>query len=230
MALGGRPKEDGGHIPLKITVDKFCSEALDKISKGKKSKFIEDVLKPVLEQLDPNDSSIFVWKIDAWITKNIQDAAAKGNFKQVQALAYLANKLKDALGDARNLCGTPPSDFNASGSLQAERVTTPSNLKEETAKDLKAMEKAFDQAAFDKRQTDHAFRIFIRLWISSKNNLAKEWIYKSKAVRQLNNEMKAIEGYSPQDKAMTTAPWTARGKRIRELKAKIVREALQHWT
>jgi hypothetical protein len=51
VALGGRPKEQGGHKPYKLSFDKFTSDALEKIRKhGNISKFVEDRLKPELEQ------------------------------------------------------------------------------------------------------------------------------------------------------------------------------------
>jgi hypothetical protein len=107
MALGGRPKEQGGHKPLKISVDKFVAEALEKV--GNKSQFIESVAYPVLKKLDPGEASVFLWEIDAYISQHIKAATNNRNFEQVQALSWLADQLEDA----RKLCGNPPSNYNA---------------------------------------------------------------------------------------------------------------------
>lgn len=101
MALGGRPKEEGGHKPLKISVNKFVREALEKV--GNKSQFLESVARPVLEKMDPGEGSVFLWKIDVYISQGIIVAAKEGNFSQVQALGWLASLLEDA----RKLCGIP---------------------------------------------------------------------------------------------------------------------------
>lgn len=105
MALGGRPKEQGGHKPLKISVDKFVAQALEKVDN--KSQFIEKVVRPVLEQLDPGEASAFLWQIDVYISQQIIVATNNANFKQAQALSWLAGQLEDA----RKLCGIPPADF-----------------------------------------------------------------------------------------------------------------------
>lgn len=105
MALGGRPKEEGGHKDLKISVNKFVREGLEKV--GNKSQFIEKLARPVLEKLDPGEASVFLWRIDIYISQGIIQAAKKGDFKQVNALSWIANSLEDA----RGLCRLPPSNF-----------------------------------------------------------------------------------------------------------------------
>ena len=104
LALGGRPEEEGGHKPLKISVDKFVAQGLEKV--GNKSQFLESVARPVLEKLDPGEASVFLWKIDIYLSQGIVVAAKEGNFSQVQALGWLANQLEDA----RKLCGIPQSN------------------------------------------------------------------------------------------------------------------------
>jgi hypothetical protein len=101
----GRKKEQGGHTRINLSVEKFVSDALGKV--GNRSQFAEKVMKPVLEKLDPAEASVFVWRIDAYIIQGISKAAQQEDFKQVQALAYLASCMEDA----RKLCGVPPSDF-----------------------------------------------------------------------------------------------------------------------
>lgn len=103
MVLGGRPKEQGGHKPLKISVDKFVAQGLEKV--GNKSQFLESVARPVLEKMDPGEASIFLWQIDIYLSQGIIAATKEGNFGQVQALGWLASQLEDA----RKLCGIPQS-------------------------------------------------------------------------------------------------------------------------
>jgi hypothetical protein len=107
LALGGRPKEQGGHKPLKISVDKFVADGLEKVNN--KSQFLEEVARPILEKLDPGDASIFLWQIDAYISQGIIQAGKKGDYKQIQALGWLAEQLRDA----RKLCGIPPPEYKS---------------------------------------------------------------------------------------------------------------------
>lgn len=108
MALGGRPKEEGGHTPLKITVNEFVARALEKVDN--KSQFLESVARPVLEKLDPGEASSFLWNVDAYLKQGIAKATQEGNFTLVQTLSWLAGQLEEA----RQLCGPPPSDFRFS--------------------------------------------------------------------------------------------------------------------
>ncbi len=115
MALGGRPKEQGGHKPLKISVDKFVAQGLEKV--GNKSQFLESVARPVLEKMDPGEASVFLWQIDTYLSRGIVVAAKQGNFSQVQALGWLANQLEDA----RNLCGIPPLEMKLQKNQEASK-------------------------------------------------------------------------------------------------------------
>lgn len=126
MAIGGRPKEEGGHRPLKISIDKFVSEGLEKV--GNKSQFLEKLARPVLEKLDPGEASFFLWRIDVYISQGIIQATKKGDFKQVNALSWLANSLEDA----RKLCGVPPSNFKFS----QEALTVQDKLISDYFKDI----------------------------------------------------------------------------------------------
>jgi len=105
----GRPKEEGGHKRINISVDNFTEKALTKIrdGDGNISKFIEKQLKPVLENLDPGEASIHVWRIEAYLSQQIIKATAQSKPDLVIALASIANALKDF----RNLCGISPRNF-----------------------------------------------------------------------------------------------------------------------
>lgn len=110
----GRPKEQGGHKRINVTVEKFVSDALQKVPN--KSQFLEKVARPVLEQLDPGEASVYVWKIEMFISQGIIKATQEGNFKQAQALGWLADQLEDA----RALCGMPPSNLEFSALKSTE--------------------------------------------------------------------------------------------------------------
>lgn len=105
----GRPKEEGGHKRIDISVDEFTDKALDKIRKGdgNVSRFIEKQLKPVLENLDPGEASIHVWRIESYLRQQIIKATKQNKPGTVQALASIGN----ALDDFRKLCGIPPLDY-----------------------------------------------------------------------------------------------------------------------
>ncbi|MGB9778670.1 MAG: hypothetical protein ACPLW8_04620 [Candidatus Bathyarchaeales archaeon] len=106
MALGGRPKEEGGHKPLKISVDDFVYNALNKVEN--KSKFIEETLRPILKQFDPGDMCQFVSEIYQKIAQEILQATREERYDKVAALATLALSLEDY----RKLC-TPNSETYA---------------------------------------------------------------------------------------------------------------------
>ncbi len=118
MALGGRPKEEGGHKPFKLSFDKFTSQALEKIREGNGniSGFVESELSPVLKQLDPGESSIHIWRIEQYLAGRIIDAASNGEFETVKALGSIGNALKDY----RKLAGIPPSDSEIQQSAYAQ--------------------------------------------------------------------------------------------------------------
>jgi hypothetical protein len=98
MALGGRPKEEGGHKPLKISVDDFVYSALNKVEN--KSRFIEETLRPILKQFDPGDLCQVVSEIYEKIAQEIIYATKKGKYDKVAALAAFALSLEDY----RKLC------------------------------------------------------------------------------------------------------------------------------
>lgn len=106
MALGGRPKEEGGHKPLKISVDNFVYNALNKVEN--KSKFIEETLRPILKQFDPGDMCQFVSETYKKIAQEILQATREGRYDKVAALAAFAISLEDY----RKLC-TPSSETYA---------------------------------------------------------------------------------------------------------------------
>lgn len=123
MALGGRPKEEGGHKPLKISVDDFVYRALNKVEN--KSRFIEETLRPILKQFDPGDMCQVVSDIYKKIAQEIIQATKIGKYDKVAALAAFANSLEDY----RKLC-SPFSEtyFQRDYSEYPHRVTVGGGL------------------------------------------------------------------------------------------------------
>lgn len=109
----GRPKEEGGHLRINFSAEKFVAEALKKVDN--KSKFLESVARPVLKKMDPGEASVFLWQVDALIIRGISKATREGDFEQIQSLGWLASQLDDA----RNLCGIPPENLTSEGSSGA---------------------------------------------------------------------------------------------------------------
>jgi hypothetical protein len=98
MALGGRPKEEDGHKPLKISVDNFTYNALEKIEN--KSKFIEQCMRPILEQFDLGEATEILKMVDEMISREIIEATKERKYDKAVALATLGNCFRDF----RKLC------------------------------------------------------------------------------------------------------------------------------
>lgn len=105
-ALGGRPKEEGGHKRIDITLDKETRRKLEKFKRqgGNVSKFIENEIKPVLKNLDPGQQSTHIYRIEAYLSYEIIEAVNKGDFETVRVLGDLAK----AIDDYRKLAHIPP--------------------------------------------------------------------------------------------------------------------------
>lgn len=58
MSLGGRPSEEGGHRAIHVSLNEATRRRLEKVEKGKKSKFIENVLHDALKGMDPPDETV----------------------------------------------------------------------------------------------------------------------------------------------------------------------------
>ena len=108
-ALGGRPREEGGHKRIDISLDKETRRKLEKFKKrgGNVSQFIEREIKPVLEKLDPGEQAIHIYRIEAYLSKQILEAVNKGDFETVKILGSVAK----AIDDYRRFTGIPPLDY-----------------------------------------------------------------------------------------------------------------------
>lgn len=102
LSLGGRPKEEGGHKPINLSVNAETYKALEKIRyKGEyRSKFIEDAVRPLVNQLDPGESCEVLGEIDEILKSRIHSAVSKRNFEMATTLATIGNSLEPF----RDLC------------------------------------------------------------------------------------------------------------------------------
>ena len=95
----GRPKEGGGHRPLKISLDAEIMKALEKVKKnGPISQFIEELIRPMARQFDPGPSSHVALEILNKITSERDEANKREDFEQVVALDFLLLKVRPVLG------------------------------------------------------------------------------------------------------------------------------------
>jgi len=101
--MGGRPKEDKGHVPKRVSLDKEISDALNKIPRGHQSKFIEDIVRPVFREFDPGPACEVLERIDTIINSEVASALAKWDFEKAAALTALGNSLETH----RCLCRVP---------------------------------------------------------------------------------------------------------------------------
>jgi len=118
-ALGGRPREEGGHKRIDISLDKETRRKLEKFKKhgGNVSQFIEREIKPVLERLDPGEQSVHVYRIEAYLSHEIINAVNKGDFEAVRVLGDLAR----AIDDYRKLAHIPPLTLKGEASFGRKR-------------------------------------------------------------------------------------------------------------
>jgi len=102
MTIGGRPKEEGGHRRLQISLDEETYKALEKIRERNqnRSKFIENALRPNILQLDPGESCETLHEIDQLLWTETFSAILKKDFDKVATLATVGS----VLAPYRDLC------------------------------------------------------------------------------------------------------------------------------
>lgn len=112
----GRPKEGGGHKPLKISLDAEIRNALDKVRKRTPvSQFIEDVIRPLARQFDPGPSSPIAKDILHKINSEREEAFKRADYEKTVALDFLLLRIKPVLDPFISM-----SEPGA-GELQSER-------------------------------------------------------------------------------------------------------------
>lgn len=116
MSLGGRPKEEGGHKRMNVTLNNETREGLRKIKEKKgqaRSKFIENALGPLIREFDPGDSCEALGEIDCLLQCRVSSAASKQDFEKAAALTAIGN----ALDPFRSLCRPTKEDATENGNL-----------------------------------------------------------------------------------------------------------------
>lgn len=94
----GRPAEEGGHKPLKFSLNAETRAALDKVKKKQPaSRFIEEVIQPLARQFDPGPSSPLALEIIEKIRSERDGAFKREDIEEVVALDYLLLRVKPAL-------------------------------------------------------------------------------------------------------------------------------------
>jgi len=90
LASGGRPKEEGGHTPYKLTFDKLTSEEFERLrSRGVKiSKFVESQLKQNKDSLD------FQVRFHL-VLKKVNELAEKGELEGFSFDEYMEDLKKE---------------------------------------------------------------------------------------------------------------------------------------
>jgi hypothetical protein len=94
----GRPAEEGGHKPLKISLNAETRAALAKVKKKQPvSKFIEEVIQPLARQFDPGPSSPLALEIMEKIKSERNKALKREDMEEVVALDYFLLRVKPAI-------------------------------------------------------------------------------------------------------------------------------------
>ena len=88
MALGGRPRVEGGHEARKLSLDQTTRLILEEAAKKDKriSELVEKCVKAVSHQFDPGPACNTVGKIVTILEDDLQRAIAAGDFEQALAL------------------------------------------------------------------------------------------------------------------------------------------------
>ncbi|MEM3760514.1 MAG: hypothetical protein QXZ02_05305 [Candidatus Bathyarchaeia archaeon] len=149
-ALGGRPKEEGGHKRIDISLDKETRRKLEKFKRqgGNVSKFIEKEIKPTLEALDPAEQSIHIYRIESYLSHEIIEALGKGDLEAVSVLGSIAK----AIDDYRKIAHIPPLTLNLPvSSKPSEKVEVIKEIWKEMSKISElASDYLFVDVAFDR--------------------------------------------------------------------------------
>lgn len=113
LSLGGRPREEGGHKGIHVSLDAEIYKGLEKIHDegGNRSKLIENAVRPHIHQLDPGESCKVLALMDKTLNCEIVSALSKQDFEKATTLAAIG----DSLTPFRCLCQIS-GDNNSCGS------------------------------------------------------------------------------------------------------------------
>jgi hypothetical protein len=112
LGLGGRPKEEEGHKRINLSINAETHKGLMKIHDkgGNRSKFVENVVRPHIQQLDPGESCKILGEIDNRLRDEIVSAVSDHDFEKATTLATIG----DVLTPFMSLCRIPTGDASDS--------------------------------------------------------------------------------------------------------------------
>jgi len=95
LSLGGRPKEEEGHNRINLSVNAETYKVLMKIHDegGNRSKFVENVVRPHIRQLDPGESCKVLVEFDQRLRDEIVSALSDYDFEKAATLATIGDVL-----------------------------------------------------------------------------------------------------------------------------------------
>ena len=142
----GRPAEEGGHKPLKFSLNAETRAALAKVKKRQPvSKFIEEVVQPLARQFDPGPSSPLALEIIGKIRSERDMAFKSEDMEEVVALDYLLLRVKPALDPFVAMSEPEPNQQNEAGKEQdRDRTVVSSKAPRATEKEFS---EEFEKAA-----------------------------------------------------------------------------------
>lgn len=97
MSLGryGADSPSDRKVGLEITVDKWVSDALEKIrSKKSVSSLVNSLLATVIRQFDPGPASPFIYELVGLLAKHMREAEASGDMETLASVAQLHSILE----------------------------------------------------------------------------------------------------------------------------------------
>jgi hypothetical protein len=96
LSLGRYGADEGARkVSLEITVDKWISDALDKIrTKRSVSNLVNGLLAIVIRQFDPGPSSPLIYALDRLLTEYKEKAEASGDTEMIASVVFLRSRLE----------------------------------------------------------------------------------------------------------------------------------------
>lgn len=116
MSLGGRPKEEGGHRTIHVSINEFTAKGLEKVEKGKKSEFIENVLQDTLKGMDPPEATVrakprsddWLKVVEVKISEEICRAITARDFREIRYILRRIRKEKPVRRTVRQIIQNRP--------------------------------------------------------------------------------------------------------------------------
>jgi hypothetical protein len=96
ITIGGRPPEEGGHKPFKLSLNDDIHKCLSKIKENGKnaSQFVENYLKNPCALLDPGTACSTISEIAQIVEKKLDSAYQDRDYSKIQVYAELMGRLE----------------------------------------------------------------------------------------------------------------------------------------